>query len=257
MESCLYEGWVRHRRHGRKAHAFRYRLYMLCLDLDELDDVFAGRWLWSVNRPNLAAFYRRDHLGDPERPLAESLRDEVLVRTGRRPAGRILLLTHPRYFGYGFNPVSFYYCYNSDNTQLDAIVAEVSNTPWNERHVYVLPVSDNHGSDNTLAFSTPKAFHVSPFLPMALEYRWRFNIPGDTLAAHLEDYDGDSRVFDATLGLRRHALSGISLARALLRFPFMTGQIIVGIYWQALRLWLKGTPVFDHPGNKLTNPEPT
>ncbi len=257
MESCLYEGWVRHRRHGPRPHAFRYRLFMLWLDLDELDTVFAGRWLWSVDRWNLAAFFRRDHLGDPGRPLAEAVRDEVQARTGCRPAGPVRLLTHPRHFGYGFNPVSFYYCYAAGGTTLDALVAEVSNTPWNERHVYVLPMAENLGTPDKPAFRTAKAFHVSPFLPMALEYRWRFTRPDRTLSAHLEDHDGDTQVFDATLSLRRRALSGASLAWALIRFPFMTGQVVFGIYWQALRLWLKGTPVHDHPEPEPDGTEPT
>jgi hypothetical protein len=257
MESSLYEGSIRHRRHGPRPHAFRYRLFMLWLDLDELDTVFARRWLWSVNRSNLAAFYRRDHLGDPQRPLAEAVRDAVQTKTGRRPSGPIRLLTHPRYFGYGFNPVSFYYCYADDGSTLDTLVAEVSNTPWNERHVYILPMTENLGSADKPAFCTAKAFHVSPFLPMALEYRWRINQPGRTLNAHLEDFDGEALVFDATLSLRRRALTGASLAWALIRFPFMTGQVVLGIYWQALRLWLKGAPIHDHHAPELNGTEPT
>jgi uncharacterized protein len=228
---------------------------MLWLDLGELDTVFARRWLWSVDRSNVAAFFRRDHLGDPERPLDDCVRDEVEARTGRRPDGPIRLLTHARYFGYGFNPVSFYYCYCADGRTLEALVAEVTNTPWNERHTYVLPMSDNRGSVNKPVFRTPKAFHVSPFLPMQLEYRWRFNLPGAALMAHLEDLEGDTVVFDATLSMRRRPLSSGNLARALVRFPFMTGQVISAIYWQALRLWLKGTPVYDHPKPEPTNAE--
>lgn len=257
MESCLYAGWIRHRRHGSRPHTFRYRLFMLWLDLDELESVFARRWLWSIDRPNLAALFRRDYLGDPQRPLAESVRNEVQAKTGVRPTGPIRLLTHPRYFGYGFNPVSFYYCYAADGATLETLVAEVINTPWNERHVYILPMSENRGTADKPAFRTPKVFHVSPFLPMHLEYRWRFNRPEHTLSAHLEDLDGDAVVFDATLSLRRRALSGTSLAWALIRFPFMTGQVVFGIYWQALRLWLKGTPVHDHPEPELNGKEPT
>ncbi|MDE2342576.1 MAG: DUF1365 domain-containing protein [Betaproteobacteria bacterium] len=256
MKSCLYEGWVRHRRYGPRPHAFRYRLFMLWLDLDELDHVFAGRWLWSMNSKNLAAFFRRDHLGDPNRALGEAVRDEVEMKTGHRPLGPICLLTHPRYFGYGFNPVSFYYCYAEDGETLDTLVAEVRNTPWKERHVYVLPMHESSGRPDRPAFRSAKEFHVSPFLPMNLEYHWRFNLPGRTLCAHIEDHEGEARVFDATLSLRRRALNGTSLARALIRFPFMTGQVVLGIYWQALRLWLKGAPIHDHPQSELKFTEP-
>ncbi len=260
LHSALYEGWVRHRRHALaglspRPHAFAYRLSLLWLDLAELDRVFAGRWLWSVDRPNLASFRRADHLGDPAVPLDEAVRREVARRTGQRPEGPIRLLTHPRYLGYGFNPVSFFYCYAPDGEALEAIVAEVTNTPWKERHVYVLPMSSGGGTPDKPRFHTPKAFHVSPFLPMDLEYAWRLTRPGETLVAHLEDLDRGRRVFDATLSLRRRPLTGTNLARALARFPFMTGQVVLGIYWQALRLWLKGTPVFDHPASDSSGSE--
>lgn len=255
MQSCLYEGWVRHRRHAPRRHAFRYRLVLLWLDLDELDRVFAGRWLWSARRPNLAWFRRADHLGDPALPLAEAVRREVERHTGRRPAGPVRLLAHPRYLGYGFNPVSLYYCYAEDGGRLETVVAEVRNTPWNERHVYVLPMAQSLGTPDKPRFRVPKALHVSPFLPMDLEYAWRLSVPGETLLVHLEDLQGGRAVLDATLVLGRRAMTGRNLARALLRFPFMTGQVILGIYWQALRLWLKGTPVFGHPARAPANRE--
>jgi len=247
MESALYEGWVRHRRQGPRPHAFRYRVCLLWLDLSELDRVFAGRWLWSVDRPNLAAFRRSDYLGDPAVPLDQAVRREVIARTGRCPTGPIRLLTHPRYLGYVINPLSLYYCYGPDGERLDAVVAEVTNTPWGERHVYVLPMEANLGPPDKPRFRTPKALHVSPFLPMDLDYAWRLVRPGERVLVHLDDLRGATRVFDATLDLRRRPLTGWNLARALVRFPFMTGQVAFGIYWQALRLWLKGTPVFEHP----------
>jgi hypothetical protein len=253
MNSALYEGWVRHRRYALqpvspRPHDFRYRIFLLWLDLSELDRVFAGRWLWSVDRPNLASFRRKDYLGDPAIPLDEAVRQEVARQTGQRPEGPIRLLTHPRYFGYGFNPVSLYYCHGADGETLEAIVAEVTNTPWKERHVYVLPMAANLGTPDKPRFKTPKAFHVSPFLPMDLDYVWRLTRPGEHLLMHLDDLQDERKAFDATLNLRRRPLTGANLARALLRFPFMTGQVVFGIYWQALRLWLKGTPLHDHPG---------
>jgi len=255
MESALYEGWVRHRRHAPRPHTFRYRLCLLWLDLAELDRVFARRWLWSVERSNLASFRRADHLGDPAVSLDEAVRQEVARQSGRRPEGPIRLLTHPRYFGYTVNPISLYYCYQANGETLEAIVAEVTNIPWKERHIYVLPMERNQGSPERPHFRTPKALHVSPFMPMDLEYVWHLNRPGERLSLHLDDLQDGHKLFDATLDLRRRPLAGGSLVRALLRFPFMTGQVIFGIYWQALRLWLKGLPLFDHPNLTPTNPE--
>lgn len=250
MQSALYEGWLRHRRHAPRDHAFTYRLCMLWLDLEEIDEVFAGSRLWSTGSPALARWHRGDHLGDPERPLIDCVRDEVEAETGRRPAGPVRLLTHPRYFGYGFNPASFYYCYEADGERLAAIVLEVTNTPWGERQIYVLPMSENLGNARRPEFRFPKRMHVSPFLPMRVDYRCRLTSPGERLALHLEDIQGDQTLLDATLMLERRPINSANLARALVRFPFMTGQVIFGIHWQALRLWLKGIPIYDHPASR-------
>ncbi|TXH18822.1 MAG: DUF1365 domain-containing protein, partial [Gammaproteobacteria bacterium] len=153
--SAIYEGRVRHRRHAPRAHAFEYRMAQLYLDLDEVDAVFRERWLWSVERPNLASFRRRDFLGDPAQPLAEAVRDRVERASGERPGGPVRLLTHLRYAGYSFNPVSFYYCHAADGA-LHSIVAEITNTPWKERHRYVL---DARGGLSALdAFEFDKEF---------------------------------------------------------------------------------------------------
>lgn len=253
LSSCLYEGWVRHRRYVPHAHAFRYRMYMLYLDLSELDRVFAGRWLWSVNRRNLAQFRRSDYLGDPRVPLADAVRARVREVLGRAPAGPIRLLTHLRYFGHCFNPVSFYYCYAKDGVTLDTIVAEITNTPWKERHSYVLPVAGAQRHGAALRWDFAKNFHVSPFLPMQRDYAWRFTAPDDALRVHMDVLNHATHDFDATLVLQRRSLSGANLARALLRFPAMTLRIVGAIHWQALLLFLRRNPVYDHPG-KATRP---
>ncbi|MDH3310240.1 MAG: DUF1365 domain-containing protein [Gammaproteobacteria bacterium] len=260
MHSAIYEGRVRHRRRAPRPHAFGYRLFMLYLDLDEIESVFRGRWLWSTRRPALARFRRADYLGDERVPLKHAVADLVERKTGRRPAGPIRLLTHLRYFGYGFNPVSFYYCFDHTGSRVETIVAEITNTPWGERHAYVLDQADNLGSGGHYRYRFAKDFHVSPFMDMAFDYDWRFTSPGATLAVHMENFKARNKLFDATLALTRRDISGVALASALARYPFMTATVIAGIYWQALRLWLKRTPFHSHPakspGADLKNSRP-
>jgi uncharacterized protein len=247
MESFLYEGTLRHRRFSAPSRAFEYPIFMVYLDLGELARVFRGRLLWSTRAPNLAWFRRADHYGDPELPLDDAIRDLVTERTGARPTGPICLLTHLRYLGYCFNPVSFYYCFDANGREVETIVAEVSNTPWGERHMYVLPWTASTGSGDERRHAFKKAFHVSPFLPMDMDYVWRFGPPGAKLWAHMENRRRGERVFDATLSLARRPVTGSELARVLVRYPAMTASVVVAIYSQALGLWLRRATFHPHP----------
>lgn len=246
LASAVYEGWVRHRRHAPHAHSFRYRTAQLYLDLAELDRVFAGHRFWSVGRRNLAEFRRSDFLGPGELPLDEAVRARVAAATGARPTGPIRMLTHLRYGGYSFNPVTFYYCHSGDG-ELDSIVAEITNTPWRERHAYVLACRNAQRHGRALGWQFGKDFHVSPFMPMQRQYAWRFAPPGESLLVHMQVMREQSLEFDATLALKRRPLDATSLRRVLWRYPLMSAQVMGAIHWQALRLWLKGNPVYDHP----------
>lgn len=246
MHSALYQGVVRHRRFSPARHAFEYTLFMVYLDLAEADEAFRGRWLWSASRPAPARFRREDHYGDPGTPLDSSIRDLVLEKTGRRPDGPIRLLTHLAYYGWCFNPVSFYYCFDASGARVQTVVAEVANTPWHERHMYVLDRREC-AAGATMEFRRQKEFHVSPFMPMDQQYRWLFREPGEGLFVHMENLEKGAALFDATMTLTRRELTGPALAGALLRWPFMTLSVVAGIHWQALRLWLKKVPVHTHP----------
>jgi DUF1365 family protein len=228
-------------------HEFSYRMFMLYLDLSELPRLFDRRWLWSARGPAIARFRREDHFGDPAVPLADSVRDLVARETGVRPAGPIRLLTHLRYFGHVFNPVSFYYCFDADDTRVETIVAEVNNTPWGERHCYVLPQRMNAGQPGRGRYFPKKVMHVSPFMEMDVAYDWRFNAPGEALTVHMENAREGRKIFDATLVLQREEITAASLARALAGYPLMTVRVVAAIYWQALKLWAKGAPLHDHP----------
>lgn len=246
-KSAIYEGWIRHRRHAPRPHAFRYRICMLYIDLAEADSLFAQRRLWSVDRPNIAEFRRSDFMGDADIPLDTAVRDKVEAETGHRPTGPIRLLAHLRYFGYSFNPVSVYYCYADDGVTLDTIVAEITNTPWKQRYAYVLPIASAEPHGRVHGWRFDKRFHVSPFMPMQRQYDWRFSAPDSELRVNMEVFDGELKTFDATLVLQRRECTGVNLARVLARYPLMTLQVVAAIHWQALRLWLSGNPIHDHP----------
>jgi len=228
---------------GAHAREFRYRTFMAYLDLAELPAVFEGRWLWSAGRPSVAWFRRADYLGDPRVPLSTAVRDRVEAETGRRPAGPIRVLTHLRYFGHTFNPVSFYYCFDTAGARIETIVAEITNTPWNERQAYVLPAAEDG-----LRFRFAKQFHVSPFFPMDHQYQWRFSPPGATLSVHMENYRLGEKHFDATLSLTRRPIQSMVLAA----YPLHTVKVVAAIYWQALQLLIRRVPFFNHP--KVSHP---
>jgi len=248
MQSCIYEGRVRHSRNTPVKHDFRYRLFMMYLDLDELPTLFQKRWFWSTSRPALARFHRGDHLGDCDRSLSDCVRDLVAAETGYRPEGPIRLLTNLTYFGYGFNPVSFYYCFAADGRMVDFIVAEVNNTPWGEQDCYVLSCNADSRRGAAWRFRPHKKMHVSPFMPMEVDYDWALAQPGKRLSVYMANSRDGERFFDAAMLLRRSEIGAWSLASALLRYPLQTVKIIITIHWQALRLWLKRCPVYAHPG---------
>jgi DUF1365 family protein len=233
--SALYEGSVRHRRFAERANEFSARLTLAYIDLDELPGLLGGRLV--ASRPGMVRFRRDDYLGDPSQPLADC------VRRHTGTTGPIRLLTNLRSFGHCFNPVSFYYCFGDDGTTLAAVLAEVTNTPWGERHVYAIG-GDGGG---IVRGDSEKALHVSPFMGMEQRYEWNVATPDRTLSVHIENRERAAKAFDATLSLRRRELSRRSLAEATARYPFATLRVLALIYAHAARLKLKGVSVHPHP----------
>ena len=259
MHSCLYHGFVRHRRFQPAENRFRFSLFQPYLDLDELGQVFDGSWLWSVERFGLAQFRRSDHFGDQQRPLKECVLEEVERQTGERLAGPVRLLTNLRYFGYIINPVSYFFCFDSTGQRVQAVLAEVTNTPWGERHLYVLPAIRNQDGTCRQLWND-KVFHVSPFMQMNQRYSWRMSEPGRSLFIHIENHvrgsdaaaseragrDG-TNLFDVTMRMRRCEITPAILRKTLLSQPILTARVAAAIYWQAFRLWRKGVPFVPHP----------
>ncbi len=259
LETCFYEGTLRHCRWLPQRHDFSYRLCMVWLDLVEADTLLQRRGLWSARWPAAARFHRRDYLGDPRQPLAEAVRSLIQERWGWQPRGPIRLLTNFRHAGIQMNPLSLYYCYTADGQQLEAVLAEVTNTPWNERHHYLLDLrsmnaeSASANTEKQYMYTHQKDFHVSPFMGMNQEYRWELSVPRAQLGVQLEAWQQDQKMFTASLQLKREPFDRRNRLRCLLSYPLQTWKIYAAIYWQALRLWRRGIAYCPHPQHVPAN----
>ena len=240
----LYTGTLRHARYTPKRHQFRYKVFMPFMELESLQEATAQLPFWSIKRWAPARFVRRDFLGDERVALPEAVRQRIFEETGERQQGPIYLLANWRYFGYQNNPIAVYYCYDKAGDHLEYVVAEVTNTPWGERHSYVLRAP---ADDAPLATEFDKALHVSPFNPMDMTYRWYSNAPGDELQIQIALFENGDRIFDAVLSLSGEPMTAGSARRAILSYPLMTLKVVAGIYWEALRLFLKGVSLHSHP----------
>lgn len=243
MHSAIYHGWLRHRRFHPVPHNFSYQVFMMYLDLSELDSVLTLSPWWSKKNWRPARFERSDYLGDATIPLEQSIRDRIFEATGEVQKGAIRMLTNLRYFGFNINPITSYYCFD-EHEKLITIVTEVTNTPWKERKSYVLKCDP---SQRIQRLSFQKEMHVSPFNSMDMTYQWTSNNPSKVLSLNLETLYEDERQVDATMALKRREINADSLAGILLQHPWMTAKVASSIYWQALKLGIKKVPFYNHP----------
>lgn len=245
LHSAIYEGTLAHARMDATAHAFSYHVAMAWLALEELPGALEAHPLWSARRPAPMRFRREDFHGAPGVPLDDAVRGTIAEVIGRRTTGPIRLLAHLRTWGWSFNPIVFYFVLTPDGTAVDTLLAEVTNTPWHERHAYVLPVGARASHD---AIRFPKQLHVSPFMDMDLDHAISFTPPGaDSMTIRMDDWRGDDKVFAANLRLHRSPLDRRSMGSVLRRHPLPAQRVSAGIYRQALKLRLKGAPFRRHP----------
>jgi DUF1365 family protein len=253
---AIYSGRVRHRRISPREHTFTQSVFYFFLDLERVEEAMQTSAFLGYETFAHSSFRRADFHGDPRQDLVEAVRDTVQKETGRRPAGKVFFLTELRTLGYAFNPVSFYYCWNQKGDALEAIVAEITNTPWGERHSYVLDVAAATGATGAAGATSSglhrwrfrKEFHISPFSPMELEHDWIFRTPGRSLSVQMSNRRAEAGMeFDATLLLKRTPLTAAEIRRALRHHPWLPVETIAGIYWNAFRLWWKGARFHSHP----------
>jgi len=246
MKSAIYRGSVFHSRKKPFDHEFKYSLYMAYVNLKEINNILPNSFLWGINKKALISFNRRDYLERPEKKLIDAAKNLVFERIGKKIKGPIYLLAHLRTYGHCFNPVSFYYCYDKSEKNIDAIIAEVTNTPWKQRYCYVLDCQ-NSEKKNSFKNIKDKKLHVSPFFPMDHEYHFSISKPEKTITIKIDNLNQGVKVHEALLSLNKEDFSKKSLIKALINFPFMTVKVVTAIHWQAIKLWFKGAKLYNNP----------
>lgn len=236
MNSAFYAGFIGHKRYIPRTHSFRYPFFMWFLDLEEIDSMSDVGWWFSPRKFALSRFHRPDYLGPESEPLHESVKKRMAELTGEKVGGKVFGLLNLRTLGLYFSPVNFYFGYDAAGT-CTHMLAEVSNIPWNERHHYAHYLGEMPATP-----SEPKGFKVSPFNPVNQQYHWEISPPEESVAISISVHDKRGHVFDAGLEMKRYDLTARAIRKKLLRRPVMTASIVASIYWQALKLYLKGIP---------------
>ena len=248
MNSAIYTGKVNHRRYSPKAHAFQYRMYLNWIDLDEVKKTFNIPLLMSCGKlPSIIKFNRKHYMSPEKEDLKAAVLDKIEADLGFRPKGRVCLLTTVQYFGLCYNPVSFYFAFEDE--KVVAVASEINNTPWDQRYTYCQDLREKKYKN------FKKEFHISPFMPMEIDYKWFFSQPGEKLSIFMENFHEGQKVFDAGLKLKKKPFTKFRMLLNACLFPLMPLKIIVGIYYHAFRLWLKKTPFYEHPENEFKDKE--
>ena len=245
VQNHIYSGKINHRRFTPFNHFFDYSIFMVYFDVAKIDTIFKKSWLWNPKSLSIVSFNRKDYHGEKTITLDSAVRKTVKSKLGKELKGPIRMLTHLRYFGYCFNPVSFYYCFNENDDGLELIMAEVTNTPWKERHSYF--IDEKMLKNKNYISKMKKELHVSPFWGMDHDYEWVFSEPAENLLVNMKNFKDGEKVFDATLSLKRKNNNTKNLFQSLLLFPFITISVVLRIHWNAAKLWFKGAKFHIHP----------
>lgn len=247
-QSNIYLGNISHRRFSPKKHNFNYSLYMLALDVADVEKAEKGIGLFGFSWYHPLRFFEKDYLRGEPNGLRQRITNKVITLNGHTEIHRIVMLVQVRCFGIYFSPANFYFCYDKDNT-CTQMLAEVSNTPWNERHYYLVDLLSDKESTNK------KNFQVSPFLDLNMTYFWQVKPPShdkDQLVIHIEnkrinqENKNLDKIFDASLILKKQLFSQKNLLKVWCQLPAMTVKVVLSIYWQALKLFLKRIPFLGY-----------
>lgn len=241
-KNALFVGDIEHRRFSPKENKFTYQVAYYFVDLEKAQETFNIPFLFSFNSPGILSFWQKDYLS------AETVRTTILEQLGKPSLGPIKILTNISYFGFCFNPVSFYYCYAQDGETLEYIVSDITNTPWREKHRQAFDME----TQEKKAFYFAKDFHVSPFMPMEIDYTWIFKQPAEQLYVLMQNRSPNKTqvTFDSTLTLKRFELDARNVVRAFLKLPLVTFKTVAAIYYQAFKLFLKRVPFHSHPAKE-------
>ncbi len=249
MTVCLkpawfYTGKVMHIRLKPFVHRFNYRVLNLLIDLDRLDEAGKLSIFFAINKFSPISFFEKDFGDGKQKGLAASIRQALKRKDETLHADKILLLCYPRIFGYVFNPIALYYCF--ENNVLKAMVYEVRNT-FGQKHIYVLPIEDGQIRESGLRQMCDKKFHVSPFIGMDMRYFFRMTLPEEKLCFRILEKDKKGALLTAALHAKSSSITSVNIIKHLTLKPFVTLKVIIGIHYEALRLWSKGAKFYKNP----------